>query len=256
MTSENRLEGACITREQFLMREMRIVAQLRQEGLGDEAVVERVASENLIQYPTDRMVRNIASVCVNQAHAALAAELLGDSDVEVCVTVAFPLGASSIYAKVQETRDALDHGAQEVDYVVNVTRVRAHDWDYVQEEMASIVAVCHEVGARAKVIFENCYLSSEEKVELCRIASEVGIDFVKTSTGFGSGGATPEDVRLMRENTREGIEVKAAGGIRTADDALTYLSLGATRLGCSAGIPIIEELGERLTASGEDAFEV
>ena len=186
-----------------------------------------------------------ASVCVNSGYAGFASDLLEGTDVAVCVTVGFPLGASSIISKVQETMDACIHGATEVDYVVNVTEVKAGNWDYVRDEMAEIVNIAREHDAIVKVIFENCYLTDEQKTKLCEIAAEVKPAFVKTSTGFSTGGATADDVRLMRANVPEYVKVKAAGGIRTADDLLLFLECGADRFGCSAGIPIMEELRAR-----------
>lgn len=186
-----------------------------------------------------------ASACVNSAHAGFVSKQLEGTGVATCVTVGFPLGAQSIRAKVAETEDAISFGANEVDYVVNITQVKAADWGYVADEMTRITLACKNAGAHAKVIFENCYLSNNEKLALCEIANSCGIDFVKTSTGFGTGGATREDVKLMRDSVRPEIQVKAAGGIRTADDLLDYVRLGATRIGCSAGMAIMDELRAR-----------
>ena len=195
-------------------------------------------------------------VAVNSVQSRLCAELLEGTDVHVGAAISFPLGQTTIAAKVFETRDALSNGADEIDYVVNLTEVKAGDWDYVREEMSQVVAACREVGAVSKVIFENCLLTQDEKLKLCEIASKVLPTFVKTSTGFSTGGATVEDVALMREHTDERVKVKAAGDIRTADDFLAMVRAGAERIGCSAGIPIIEELKARLAAEGADAFEL
>ena len=185
------------------------------------------------------------AVCVNQAQVRLAAHLLSGSHVRVATTVAFPLGQTSITAKVFETRDALEAGADEIDYVVNLTQVRDGAWGYVEQEMAAIVRTCREFKATTKVIFENCYLTRNEKIALIEIANSVRPDFIKTSTGFGTGGATFEDVKLMRELAVPEVRVKAAGGIRNADSFLEFVRLGAERIGCSAGIPIMEELKQR-----------
>ena len=201
--------------------------------------------EDLEKLCQEAAENGFASVCVNSAHAGYVTGLLEDTGVETCVTVGFPLGAQSIRAKVAETEDAIAFGADEVDYVVNITQVKAADWGYVADEMTRITLACHNGGAKCKVIFENCYLDDNEKLALCEIANSCGIDFIKTSTGFGTGGATPEDVKLMRDSARPEIEVKAAGGIRTADDLLEYVRLGATRIGCSAGMAIMEELRAR-----------
>lgn len=199
---------------------------------------------------------HFASVAVNQVQAHLCHELLESSDVHVDVAVSFPLGQTSIFSKVQETRDAIECGADEVDYVVNLTEVKNGNWDYVREEMECIVALCREGrggGMRgavepvvSKVIFENCYLTEAEKIALCQIASEVQPDFIKTSTGFGTGGATLDDVRLMREHTDPAVRIKAAGGIRTPEDFLAFVDAGVDRIGCSASVAIFEELAARM----------
>ena len=185
------------------------------------------------------------AVCVNQTQVRLASRLLAGSSVRVATTVAFPLGQTSITAKVFETRDALEAGADEIDYVVNLTQVRDGSWGYVEQEMAAIVRTCREFKAATKAIFENCYLTKNEKIALIEIANSVRPDFIKTSTGFGTGGATFEDVRLMRELAVPEVGVKAAGGIRDAGSFLTFVELGAERIGCSAGIPIMTELRAR-----------
>ena len=195
-------------------------------------------------------------VAINQVQSRFCSEQLAGTDIDTGAAIAFPLGQTSIAAKVFETRDALANGANEIDYVVNVTRVREHDWDYVAEEMRQIVAVCDEAGVPSKVIFENCYLTDEEKVRLCEIAREVRPTFVKTSTGFGTGGATVSDVALMHANVGDEVQVKAAGGIRDADTFLAMVRAGARRIGCSAGIPIIEELARRMEEAGTDHIDL
>ena len=198
------------------------------------ADIERLCGEAL-EY-------GFGAVCVNQAQVRLASRLLAQSHVRVATTVAFPLGQTSITAKVFETRDALEAGADEIDYVVNLTQVRDGAWGYVEQEMAAIVRTCREFKAAAKVIFENCYLTRNEKIALIEIANSIRPDFIKTSTGFGSGGATFEDVKLMRGLAVPEVRVKAAGGIRDAESFLGFVRLGAERIGCSAGIAIMEEL--------------
>lgn len=195
-------------------------------------------------------------VAVNQVQTALCARELAGTDVHVGAAIAFPLGQTSIAAKVFETRDALAAGADEIDYVVNLTRAKAHDWDYLRDEMEQVVGACREAGAVSKVIFETCYLDREEKLGLCAVAREVGPTFVKTSTGFGSAGATVEDVCLMRANVGDAVQVKAAGGIRDADTFLAFVRAGATRIGCSRGIPIVEEIARRMEEVGVDAIEL
>lgn len=201
-------------------------------------------------------------VAINQVQSAFCARQLAGTDIHVGAAIAFPLGQTSIEAKVFETRDAIAQGATEIDYVVNLTQVKAGNWDYVCDEMTRIVAACHEASkGRAeaipcKVIFECCLLTNDEKLHLCEIAREVEPDFVKTSTGFSTGGATVEDVRLMKAHVGDAVQVKAAGGIRDADTFLAMVRAGATRIGCSAGIPIIEELRRRFEAEGIDALEL
>lgn len=182
------------------------------------------------------------AVCVNEAQVKVASARLAGSGVRVASTIAFPFGQTSGPVKVCETRDALEAGADEIDYVVNISKMREGNWAYVETEMAGIVRVCRELKATSKVIFENCYLTRDEKVELIEIANRVRPDFIKTSTGFGTGGATFEDVKLMCELSAPEVQVKAAGGIRDATAFLEFVHLGATRIGCSAGIAIMEEL--------------
>lgn len=186
-----------------------------------------------------------AMVAINSVQTRLCAELLADSGVHVGAAISFPLGQTSVATKVFETRDALAAGADEIDYVVNLTEVKAGNWAYVTDEMERVVAVCNDAGAISKVIFENCLITRDEKIRLCEIASQVRPTFVKTSTGFSTGGATVEDVRLMREHVDPSVKVKAAGGIRTADAFLAMAGAGAERIGCSAGIPIMRELAAR-----------
>lgn len=201
-------------------------------------------------------------VAINSAQSSRCAKMLEGTDIHVGAAISFPLGQTSIASKVFETQDAITSGATEIDYVVNLTEVKAGNWNYVSDEMRQVVQVCRSASeGRAepipcKVIFENCLLTQEEKLSLCHIASEVKPDFVKTSTGFSSGGATVADVQLMRENVAPEVQVKAAGGIRTADDFLAMISAGATRIGCSAGIPIIEELRRRFEEEGLEAMEL
>lgn len=195
-------------------------------------------------------------VAINQVQVRHCAKRLAGTDVHVGAAIAFPLGQTSIDAKVFETRDALANGATEIDYVVNLTRVRQHNWDYVEEEMRRIVDACNEANVPSKVIFENCYLSDEEKIALCRIARKVRPTFVKTSTGFGSGGATVSDVALMHANVGNEVLVKAAGGIRDADTFLDMVRAGARRIGTSAGVHIIEELSRRLATLPHQAIEL
>ncbi len=187
-----------------------------------------------------------AMVAINPAPVALCRRLLKDTPVHVGAAVGFPLGQNTIAAKVYEAQDAIANGAQEIDYVVNLTQLKEKNYAYVQEEMAAIVELCRRENALSKVIFENCYLEREEKLALCAIAKEVEPDFIKTSTGFGTGGATLEDVELMRDAVGSRVQIKAAGGIRTLETALKMIDLGVTRIGSTASVAIVEELRRAL----------
>ena len=201
-------------------------------------------------------------VAINSGQSARCSALLAGTDIHTGAAIGFPLGQQTIAVKAFETRDAIENGATEIDYVVNLTEVKAGNWDYVKDEMSQIVNICREASEGreeeipSKVIFENCLLTDDEKIKLCEIANEVKPTFVKTSTGFSTGGATVEDVKLMREHCDPEILVKAAGGIRTADQFLDMVRAGATRIGCSAGIPIIDELRRRFEAEGIDSIEL
>ena len=185
-------------------------------------------------------------VAINSAMTHICKDFLKDSQVLVGAAIGFPLGQTTIEDKVFETRNAILEGADEIDYVVNLVQLKSGNVDYVKREMEEIVAVCRRYGKTSKVIFENCYLTDEEKETLCRIALEVRPDFIKTSTGFGTGSATVEDVRLMKRMVGDEIGIKAAGGMRTLDDALAMIEAGATRLGTSAGVAIVDEFRARI----------
>lgn len=198
------------------------------------------AHADIVQLCHQAHQNNFASVCVNSYWVPLAvSELLG-SNVKVCSVAGFPLGASSTEAKVAETEDALRAGAQEIDMVQNIGLLRSGDEEQVQEEIALLAAVCHRAGAILKVILENSLLTDDQKVSACTLAKNAGADFVKTSTGFGASGATVHDVELMRRAVGPEMGVKASGGIRTLDDLLQMLYAGATRIGASASVKIME----------------
>lgn len=178
------------------------------------------------------------TVCVNSSYVSLASKQLAQEQVLVCSTVGFPLGACHADVKVAEARGAIRNGAKEIDMVVNVGRVKAGDWDAVRDDIESVYTVCH--GIPLKVIFETCLLSKNEIQHLCRICVDIGVAFVKTSTGFSSRGATIEDVQLMSDAVgNSGVAVKASGGIRTRETALAMIEAGATRLGTSSGVAIV-----------------
>lgn len=201
-------------------------------------------------------IYHFASACFNQVKSPVGGKCLEGTDIKACAVVSFPLGQTSIESKVFETENALQNGATEIDYVINISEAREGNWDYIKREMEEIVAVCNKHNAISKVIFENCYLTEDQKIKLCEIASVVKPSFVKTSTGTTSSGATVEDIKLMSTRTPDDVEVKASGGVRTADNFLDMLRNGATRVGASAGIAIIEELKERYFANGEEYLEI
>lgn len=181
-------------------------------------------------------------VAINSCQVEYCAKLLKGTNVHVGAAVGFPLGQTTVKAKLFETSDAIENGADEIDYVLNIPRLISGDHAYIENEMKSIVELCRQGNVISKVIFENCYLSKEQIAAAATIAREVGPDFIKTSTGFGTGGATVEDVRLMKETVGDRVKVKAAGGIRTAEAMLAMVEAGAERIGTSAGVKIIEAL--------------
>jgi len=178
-----------------------------------------------------------ASVCVNPYYVPLVVEQLKGSGVKTCCVIGFPLGATTTKTKVFETKDAIENGVQEVDMVINVGAVKSGDWDYVRNDIESVVIAAGQ-KAIVKVIFETCLLSDDEKMKACTISKLAGANFVKTSTGFSTGGATVEDIRLMRKTVGQDMGVKASGGIKDYDTALAMVKAGATRLGTSSGVVI------------------
>lgn len=180
-------------------------------------------------------------VAINSAPVALCSELLKESPVHVGAAIGFPLGQTTIAAKVFEVADAIKNGADEIDYVINIGELKEGNLAYIEQEMKKIVAACQVNNVLSKVILENCYLTDEEKIAVCEIAKRVKPDFVKTSTGFGTGGATIADVKLMKETVGAEVKIKAAGGIRDFATAKAMVEAGAERLGTSSGIKIINE---------------
>jgi deoxyribose-phosphate aldolase len=188
----------------------------------------------------------VASVCIKPYAVRLAAKLLAGSRVAVGTTVGFPHGSHVTAYKTAEAQRAMDDGAVELDMVVNVGKVLSKDWAFVSEDIRAVVEAVHRRKGLVKVIFENCFLQTEHKEMLCRISGDVGADFVKTSTGYGDGGATDEDLTLMRRCSPPHVQVKAAGGIRTLDRLLAVRALGVTRVGATASQVILDECRRRL----------
>lgn len=206
----------------------------------DHTCLKAYASQEMIeQLCKEADELGCAMVAINSAQTKLCAELLKDSKVHVGAAISFPLGQTPLEVKLFETKTAIEDGADEIDYVVNLSNVKNKKWDDVEEEMKQITKLCHDHDVIGKVIFENCYLDADEIRKLSEIALKVRPDFIKTSTGFGTGGAKAEDVALMKSVVQDAVQVKAAGGIRSYEDALAMIEAGATRLGTSAAIAIL-----------------
>ena len=189
---------------------------------------------------------DVASVCIMPYYLKRCAELLQGSSVLPSTTIGFPHGGHTTAVKVAEARQALDDGGRELDMVVNLSKVLSGDWAYVRGDLAAVIELAHPRGAKVKVIFENCYLQDEHKIRLCEICGELRADWVKTSTGYGTGGATLDDLRLMRKHSPPQVQVKAAGGVRDLDMALAVRQIGVTRFGCTRTAEILEECRRRL----------
>ena len=194
--------------------------------------------EDIIKLCNEAREYHFKSVCVNPVNVSLAARLLKGSDVLVCTVIGFPLGANTIAIKEAETIDAVNNGAQEIDMVINIGKAKEHDFKYIEDEIAAVVKAAK--GNTVKVIIETCYLDDYEKAEVCKAATLAKANFVKTSTGFGTGGANVHDVAIMKANIAPNMEVKASGGIKTYEDVKALVEAGATRIGASAGIAIME----------------
>ena len=197
--------------------------------------------DQIVQLCREAREYGFATVCVNPSYVKLAAELLRGSSVKVCSVVGFPLGATLPEVKAYEARRAIEEGAAEIDMVINIGALKSGDLELVKRDIASVVDVCHARGALCKVIIEAALLTDEEKVLACQLARAAGADYVKTSTGFGPGGATVRDVALMRRTVGPEMGVKAAGGIRSYEAAKSMVEAGATRIGASAGVKIVRE---------------
>ncbi len=203
-----------------------------------------LTSEDIRKGCAEGLKYGFAAVVVNPVHIPIVAKVLQGSHVKVCSVLSFPFGLSSSAVKAHEASTVLAEGAQEIDMVMNFSALRSGEPDLVRNDIIAVVGEAKQFskGVVVKVILENCYLSDEQKIQACVLAAEAGADYVKTSTGFGTGGATVEDVRLMRKAVGQNLGVKAAGGIRTLDQALKMVEAGANRIGTSASVSIVESL--------------
>lgn len=207
----------------------------------DHTLLKPYATEkDFIDFCAECKKYEFAMAAINPAPVKLCKNLLKESPVHVGAAVGFPLGQNTIESKIFETDNAIQNGADEIDYVINITQLKKKAFDYIEEEMDSIIRICREQQVLSKVIFETCYLTDVEKKNLCRIAMEIKPDFIKTSTGFGSGGATIYDIELMKSCVGDEIGIKASGGIRTLEFVLELIDLGVSRIGASASAEIIE----------------
>ncbi|WP_175428243.1 deoxyribose-phosphate aldolase [Bacillus solimangrovi] len=195
--------------------------------------------EQVVKIAEEAKEYNFASICVNPTWVETAAELLKGSDVKVCTVIGFPLGANTPEVKAFETKDAIEKGAHEVDMVINIGALKDKNDELVERDIRAVVEAA-KGKALTKVIIETCLLTEEEKVRACELSVKAGADYVKTSTGFAGGGATPEDVALMRKTVGPDIGVKASGGVRNLEDAKAVIEAGATRIGASSGVSIVK----------------
>lgn len=196
-----------------------------------------------------------ATVCVKPCHVRLAAQVLQGTDVKVSTVIGFPHGSNLTAIKVAEAQAAMDEGALELDMVLNIGQLRSGKVDEVRQDIQAVCQAAHARGVKVKVIFENAYLDDEQKILACHLSEAAGADWVKTSTGFAPGGATLEDLRLMRANVGRSVQVKAAGGVRTLDAILEVLEVGVTRVGATATAAILDEFDRRMAADGKVIIE-
>ena len=205
----------------------------------DHTILKPEATEAAVQKIIDEAKEyNFFSVCINPCWVAFASEQLADTDVAVCTVIGFPLGANTPEVKAYEAADAIKNGANEVDMVINIGALKSQQYDYVRQDIQGVVDAA-KGKALVKVIIETALLTDEEKVKACELAKEAGADFVKTSTGFSTGGAKVADIRFMRETVGADMGVKASGGVHNAEEALAMIEAGATRIGASTGVAIV-----------------
>ena len=207
-----------------------------------------LSAENLDRGCQIALDYDVASVCIMPYALRKCADMLAGSTVKASTTIGFPHGGHTTAIKVAEAERALADGGQELDMVVNISQVLSGNWDYVESDIGAVTRVVHAAHQKIKVIFENCYLNDEQKIRLCTLCGELGVDWVKTSTGYGSGGATLADLKLMRAHSPAHVQVKAAGGVRDLDGLLEVRAVGVTRCGASRTREILDEARRRLAA--------
>lgn len=203
------------------------------------ALKPNTTKESILKLTTEAKTYDFASVCVNPCWIELAHQELKNTDVKVCTVIGFPLGANTTEVKVFEAKDAIEKGAQEIDMVINIAMLKDKEYDYVENEIHQIVEAAKD-KAIVKVIIEACLLTDEEKIKACELSQKAGADFVKTSTGFSTGGATVHDIALMRKTVGAEMGVKASGGVHTHEEALAMVEAGANRIGASAGVKLLK----------------
>ena len=215
-------------------------------GLFDHTYLKPFATnEDFDRLCQEALKIHACMVAINSSPVTYCKNILKDSGVHVGAAIAFPLGQTSIASKLAETLNAIEDGADEIDYVINIGEAKMHHWAYLEEEMKTLVDACHARNILIKVIFENCYLEKAEIIELAKIAKKIKPDYIKTSTGFGTSGATIEDVKLMKSIVEDDVLVKAAGGIRDWPTCKAMLEAGASRIGTSSSLKILDEFNHR-----------
>jgi deoxyribose-phosphate aldolase len=217
----------------------------------DHSLVNPKLTDNDLEKGCQLALRyDVASVCIMPYFLRRCAEILRGSAVKASTTISLTHGSDTTAIKVAQAKQALDDGGQELDMVVNISKVLSGDWDYVRRELKAIAEVTHDRGQKLKVIFENCLLNDAQKIKLCEVCGEVGVDWVKTSTGYAEGGATIPDLTLMRKHSPPSVQVKAAGGIRTLDQLLEVRAIGVTRVGSTRSNEFLDECKKRLKEAG------
>lgn len=214
------------------------------------------SDEDMIKLCDEAKEYHFKMVAINQVQSKTCYEQLKDTDIDIGAAISFPLGQTTIESKLFDTKNAIDNGANEIDYVINITELKNKNYDYIEKEMSEMVELCHSNSVLIKVIFENTYLTDEEITEVAKIAKKVRPDFIKTSTGFGPSGAKVEDVKLMKSIVEDDVLVKAAGEIRNSDDFLAMISAGADRIGTSSGVKIINALKQRMKDDDVDSIKI